>query len=225
MIAEDFISGLTSRYRDKNDQERNKAFFEDLMTFTNKCPENHLKDVYDWIRVNHKYSTPFLLYKIYNYAVEQGYIEKKSQRKKVVSWLTCVKCGTHYSMVGRGCPNQRCKEKKATTSHGEYYPENMVEVTEDCYYCTIYPEIKKNKKWITFEGCPDFGKVQRQAEICGICQCKDCCKQMMMYHADPKGTTEKYKSGELGLPWIIEVDSLKETSELMNKDIERRKNI
>jgi len=218
--SEDFISLLSAKFRAKDDDERNRAFVDDLFYFTSKCPEQHLEDVFRWVSINHKYSTPFQLYKIYDYAEEQGYISKQKQQDHKVSWFTCVSCGTHYSTRGRMCP--RCREKKATVWKSDVYPESFVDVKEDCAYCTIYPEIKKNPKWMTFKDCGDYGV--KQTPECRPCQCRECCKQMMLYNADPRQAIEKYHTGELAQPWLYSVDPLNKTVELMVKDIDKRKN-
>jgi len=221
MRQEDFIFNLTTKFKDKKDEDRNKLFGEDLGTFCNKCMEIHLQDVYNWISINHQYSTPFNLFKIYDYAKKKHYLKEGEKReRKEKTWLTCVKCGTHYSVIGRGCPN--CREKHATIFQADQYPENYIRVYEDCYYCTIYPEIKKHEKWITYVDCGDYGK--KQDKMCKNCQCLQCCTQMKEYYLDPRGTIEKYRTGELAQPWLMHVDPLNETVRQMVKDIARRRN-
>ena len=216
MYKEDFVLKLSSKFKAKNDDNRNDGFRDDLELFSQICPENYLQDVYNWISLTHKYSAPFLLSKIYDYAKDQGYINK-AKVNKAPAWNTCLKCGCHYSVVGRGCP--KCRTVQASISTGEYYPDDYVTVSEDCHYCTIYPEIKKNPRWMTIKDCYNYGKQQEPS--CSACQCRECCTQKRCYILDPKRTTEKYHTGELAQPWLVKCDPLNETAKQMLKHMRK----
>ena len=216
MYKEDFVLKLSSKFKAKNDDNRNDGFRDDLELFSSICPENYLQDVYNWISLTHKYSAPFLLSKIYDYAKDQGYINK-AKVNKTPTWNTCLKCGCHYSVAGRCCP--KCRHIKASISTGETYPDSYINVSEDCYYCTIFPEIKKNPKWMTFKDCGMYGV--KQDPTCKPCQCSECCDQMRMYNQDQRGTIEKYRTGELSQPWLFEVDPLNETAKQMLKHMRK----
>jgi len=220
MIAEDFISKLVSKFKDKKDDERNAVFKDDLIIFVNACPEMHLLDVYRWVSLDHKYSTPFLLSKIYDYAKKMNYINTKRVESKNY-WLKC-KCGGTYSKEGRGCP--KCRSHVSFMRTGEAAPQDMVLVHEDCFYCTIYPESVKriNEKKCYGATCSQHGTIEN-VDKCGKCECKECCRQMFMYNRDPKGTIEKYKTTELGQPWLMGFEPLDETLKHMLKKMRERK--
>lgn len=205
---ETFITDMVSTYKSK-DEEVNKAFYAQLSTFANKCKENHLQDVYDHIVRKHKFNTPFKLYLAYDFAEKKGFMieAEKKQKQRAPIWLTCSHCKTNYSKSGRVCP--KCGNPHPTISTNEVLPEEHIDVKEDCSYCKIYPEIKKNKNWMTSIRCNLYGK--KQDPSCSRCQCRECCRQMMMYRADKAGTTMMYKTGELAQPWLTYVKPINET--------------
>jgi len=215
MTKEIFISDMVSTYKSK-DEDVNSAFYAQISTFAGKCKEPNLSDVYDHIVRKHKFNTPFKLYLAYDFAEKNNFmieVEKKNKKRAPV-WLKCDKCGSCYSKLGRACPE--CGNLISSIQTDEILPDNYIDVKEDCLYCTIYGDIKKNGDWMTAINCEQYGKKQDQS--CGFCQCKECCRQMMMYRADPQGTTQKYKSGELAQPWLTFVKPLNETvKEMVDK--------
>ncbi len=224
MIVEDFVFNLTTKFKDKKDEERNKIFADDLATFTNQCKETNLQDVYNYITVNHKFSTPFQVAKIYSYAKDKKYmVESVKKESSVIWWYQCTSCKIEYSKEGRGCP--KCRSHNHIIKTGESAPNNMVLVHEDCYYCTIYPESvkKSNEKKAYGATCHTHGTIDNQDRVCGKCECLECCKQMNMYNIDPKGTVEKYKTTELAQPWLMPVPKLDKTAQDMLNHITNRK--
>jgi hypothetical protein len=220
MIVEEFISKLASKFKDKKDNVRNETFREDLLLFVNACPERYLLDVYRWVSLNHKYSTPFLLSKIYDYAKKAGYIEDR-KKESALYWHKC-ECGVEYSKEGRGCP--KCRSHKSKLITGDSAPNNMILVHEDCYYCTIYPESVKstNNKKVYGGTCSQYGTINNQDRVCGNCECKECCVQMNAYNVDPNGTVEKYRTTELAQPWLMPCEALNETAQKMFDHMTRK---
>lgn len=219
MTKETFITDMVSTYKSKDNEDLNTAFYAQISTFAGKCKEIHLEQVNDYIVRKHSYSTPFKLSLAYKFAEKNDYMietEAIVKRREPI-WLTCNKCGSHYSKSGRACP--KCKNIYATISTGEHLPDGFIDVKEDCSYCIIYPDIEKNEKWNTAINCEMYGK--KQDPSCNFCQCKECCRQMMMYRADHVGTIEKYKSGELAQPWLTDVKPLNETVKQMVKDMKK----
>lgn len=209
MTKEIFISDMVSTYKSKDNEDLNTAFYAQIRTFAGKCKEIHLEEVNDYIVRKHSYSTPFKLSLAYKFAEKNNFmieVEKKVRKRDPV-WLKCDSCGACYSKVSRSCPE--CNNLKSSVQTNEVLPDNYIDAKEDCYYCTIYADIKQNGKWMTAIDCEQYGK--KQDPSCGLCQCKECCRQMMMYRADPSGTTIKYKSGELAQPWLTFVKPLNET--------------
>lgn len=219
MIVEDFISNLTAKFRSKNEEE-NHVFFSDLSSFVNAVRPETLQDIYNLITMDHTFQTIPRMGKFWKIAKAEKFMIVKDQKYNPY-WNMCGDCKTNYSKTGRGCP--KCRSTVATIVTGEILPEDLIEVQEDCFYCTIYPESvkKSNDRKLYFHGCNDYGK--KQDAQCSACQCKECCRQMMMYNADPKGTTEMYKSTELAQPWIKEVQPLNETVKQMVRDIANRR--
>jgi hypothetical protein len=218
MTKEIFISDMVSTYKSK-DEDVNKAFYAQICTFAGKCKETHLEEVNDHIVKKHKFNTPFKLYLAYDFAEKSGYmieVEKKGKKRNPI-WLTCVKCGCNYSKSGRACPN--CKNTASTLSTGEHLPDKYMDIKEDCSNCTIYPDIKENRTWETAINCEQYGK--RQDAGCNYCQCKECCRQMMMYRVGHSGTIDKYRTGELGQPWLTDVKPINETVKEMVKNMKK----
>ena len=218
MTKEEFITDLFSTYKSK-DEDLNKAFYAQLTSFANKCKEPDLEEVNDYIVKKHDFPSPFKLSLAYKYAEKKGFMieREKVKRKRDPIWLKCIKCGAKYSKHGKICP--KCREPLAIISTGQHLPEGFVDVKEDCAYCTIYPNIEKNTNWNTAINCELYGK--KQDAGCNFCQCKECCRQMMMFRADRAGTVAKYRTGELGQPWLTSVKPLNETVEKMVKDMKK----
>jgi len=219
MIAENFISNLTAKFRSKEEDE-NRIFFSDLSSFVDACKPDALQDIYNAITREHTFQTIPRMGKFWKIA-EKGKFLKLKEQKAAIYWNICKSCGAVYSKQGRGCP--RCRSTASLLQTGEMLPDNIIDVQEDCFYCTIYPEsIKRsNERKQFFQGCGDYG-IKQDAK-CSICLCKECCTQMMKYNSDPKGTTEQYKSTELAQPWIVEVQPLNQTVSEMIQDMARRR--
>lgn len=216
MTQELFISDMCSTYKSKDNEDLNTAFYAQISTFAGKCKEINLEEVNDYIVRKHSYSTPFKLSLAYKFAEKKGFmveVDKQVKKRKPV-WWTCKQCGVNYSKSAKACPE--CKNIYASISTGDLLPDNFVDVKEDCSYCNIYLEIERNENWNTAIDCEQYGR--KQDASCQFCQCKECCRQMMMYSADHAGTIEKYKSGELAQPWLTDVKPLNETvKEMVDK--------
>lgn len=211
MTVEDFISNLTAKFRSKEDQE-NRVFFSDLSSFVDSVKPDCLQDIYNQITMEHTFATIPRMAKFWKIARKGKFLLLKPVVMNPY-WNVCINCKTIYSKHGRGCPKCRCTS--ASIESGETLPEKIVEVQEDCFYCSIYTESvkKENERKLYFTGCVDYG-IKQNAQ-CTACNCKECCRQMMMYNADPVGTTEKYKTTELAQPWIRECPELPDTAQKM----------
>jgi len=211
----DFINKMLTRYQ-RRDGSNREELISYLDVFCKKCPEQHYNDIYEHCIQHEKY---FNINKIFDYARSKNYVSEKQSESNVVYWNICNNCNTKYSKHGRGCP--KCKSPYARLETDETLPDTIIEVQEDCYYCTIYKESvkKENERKLYFQGCNDYGK--KQDAQCKACECQECCRQMMMYNADPKGTTSKYKTTELAQPWIAEAPPLGETVKQMVDDIKK----
>ncbi len=213
----DFIDKMLTRFQKKDGSNR-ESIMDNLDVFCKKCVDTHYQDVYEHAIQNMKY---FNINKLFEFARNKNFVDAKDSGVSVVYWNECKNCGRQYTKQGRGCPKCRCTVSIIKT--GDYLPENIIDVQEDCFYCTIYPESvkKENERKLYFTGCTQFG-IKQDAQ-CSACECKECCRQMMQYNADPKGTTEKYKTTELGQPWIIPVAPLNETVKAMIEDMTGRR--
>jgi hypothetical protein len=229
MIKENFISSIIAKFRAPKDCEdpdgANRIFFKDVSDFADKCKPERLQDAYQFITQNHDYPTHFPMAFLYKRAKKEKWLAEKPKIKKVV-WNVCNNCGVKYSIVGRGCPKCRSHSSILATpndSDPNILPDDIIEVQEDCYYCTNYSETikKENERKLYFQGCHEYGK--KQDAQCSACECRECCRQMMMYNADPKGTTEKYKTTHLSQPWIKECEPLNETADMMLKHMRKTK--
>ncbi|MCP4393222.1 MAG: hypothetical protein GY804_02990 [Alphaproteobacteria bacterium] len=219
MTIEDFIGNLTAKFRSKEDRE-NQVFFTDLSSFVDAVRPETLQDIYNMITQDHTFQTIPRMGKFWKIAKREKFLLEK-ERKQEPYWNECKSCGAKYTKQGRGCPKCRCTVSIIKT--GDLLPENIIDVQEDCFYCTIYPEsVKKaNERKLYFTGCTQFG-IKQDAQ-CSACECKECCRQMMQYNADPKGTTDLYRTTELGQPWIYYVDPLNKTVEAMIADMTGRR--
>ncbi len=215
MTTEDFVFNLSSKYRSKNDDE-NRVFSSDLQDFTDQCKHDALQSIYNHITQVHDFQTIPRMAKFWKFARQEKLLIEKEVKHNPY-WNVCTNCKTEYSMQGRGCPKCRCTT--AIIKTGETLPEGLIEVQEDCFYCEIYTESvkKENVRKLYFTGCQDYGI--KHTPQCSACCCKECCTQMMMYNADPRGTTEKYKTTELAQPWIKKVDKLDDTAKAMMDNI------
>lgn len=201
-------------------KEEKDLFFRNLNSFCDACLETNLQAVYNHIIKTHEFSTVPKMALFWKYAEKNDFIKKNPVKRNPI-WNICLSCGCKYSWKGRGCP--KCRSFRASIGMGETLPNDLIEVQEDCFYCTIYPEsVKKhNNKKMYFQSCGDFGRKQDAA--CSACQCKECCRQMMMYNSDPKGTIEKYSTTELAQPWLIESPELSKTAQDMLDHMTRNK--
>jgi hypothetical protein len=212
----DFIDKMLGRFQRKDGANR-ESIISQLDVFCGKCPEIHYQEIYEFSVQNLKF---FNINKIFDYAKLKGFVDAKNHTENVIYWRVCKKCKTEYSKHGRGCP--RCRSTESTIKTGESIPDNVIDAREDCFYCEIYKEsVKKcNDKKMYFQGCGDYG-IKQDAK-CSACQCRECCRQMMMHNADSRGSIEKYQSTELAQPWIIDVPPLNDTVKQMIEDIKTR---
>jgi hypothetical protein len=145
-------------------------------------------------------------------------------QKKIIAWYKCSNCSIEYSIKGKGCP--KCYSSKATIVTGESFPEDLIDMQEDCFYCSIFKESQKkgNARRMYGNSCNDYGVKQTPNSPCKACQCSECCIQMIEYNRDPRGTVDKYKTTEFAQPWIKETEPLKTTVTHMIKHIAKTKN-
>ena len=218
MLLEDFIFNITTKYRSKSDDE-NKVFFTDLSSFADQCKPDSFQSIYNHITQVHDYQTIPRMAKFWKFAKEQKLLTEK-QEKSNPYWNVCTNCKAEYSKQGRGCPKCRCTTAIIKTS--ETLPEGLIEVQEDCFYCPIYNESvkKENNRKQYFTNCHEYGG--KQDKHCSACQCRECCDQMRQYNNYPRETIEKYHTGELGQPWLREVQPLNETVKQMVDDMKKR---
>lgn len=203
MTPEDFAHNLATKFRAKNDDDKNAVFAADLAAFSANCPEIHLQDVYNWISSSHKYSTPFQMAKIYGFARDNGFIHE-SKRDGSKHYRRCngfsvvieengetrrdhVKCATSYSMESGGCPN--CHSTNADLVECESIPGEVVILKEDCHRCIRY---SMNHKTNTENGvfgpeCSEHGRKDKHDSYCQSCKCIDCCKYETIYRQYPRG--------------------------------------
>ncbi len=226
MTRFDFISQLQTKFAQKikdkdsdgvkkDKQDQNEQFFTDLNEFCDSCEEMHLQSVYNHVNRTHEFSTIPQSAKFWKFANKNDFLKKKN----IVTdptWNVCVDCGTKYSKLGRGCP--KCMSFKAMIGTGETVPGDLIKVQEDCYYCVdIYKVTLENERRLSGPSCGDYGI--KITPHCERCMCLECCKQMIKYNNDPKGTTEMYKSTELGQPWLAQAPPLNDIVEQMVKDM------
>jgi len=215
MIVEDFISSLVTKFKAKNDDNRNKVFYQDLEVFCNKCPENHLQDVYNWITMNHTYSTPFQMAKIYDYAKDKEYIAPIVQEhRRAPAWWRCSDCGVLYGYLGRGCP--KCGGYKRQLFTGESIPQEVIGMTEDCLHCEMFHDgiLKFNIK--LYGGtCEEYGV--KQDPKCKDCKCQRCCKQMMIYNSNPREFLRQKEEGELDDLFLMKAPDIQKTLKALVK--------
>ena len=220
MTREDFIFNLANKFRSKNDEE-NKIFHSDLDTFLNACKPDICQDLYNHVTQTHNYQTIPRMAMFWKYA-KQNNLLKEKEKESIIWWYKCQDCQTEYSKEGRGCP--KCRSPKVIVKTGESAPNNMIQVHEDCHYCTIYPEAVKvaNNKKVYGVTCSQYGTINNQDRMCGACECLECCKQMNAYNVDHKNTIEKYRTTEFAQPWLMECEKLSETAQAMLNNIANR---
>ncbi len=219
MDKESFVADMTMGYAPKKDEDKKNDYVNKINVLASMCPDENLQQLYNFAVSSEGYPS---IKKMFQFGREQGFIqEKKRDTENIVYWNVCKNCGCNYSKTGRGCP--RCRKIPATIKAADVLPQNIVEVQEDCFYCAdIYKESVKeeNSRKIYFQGCNDYGK--KQDNMCNSCQCQECCKQMIAYNCDYRGTIEKYNTTELAQPWLIKAPPLNETVKAIVDSIGRR---
>lgn len=213
MTIDEAINAIKRQYPDISDTR-----ITDYQFGFDRYEPSDIQNLIEHFFDNYEYQNP-PKWAWFNKAAYKIGIQRKE--KKLPSWWKCQDCGTEYSIQGRKCP--KCRSPKAIGVKGESMPTDLIIVQEDCAYCTIFDESRKkeNDKLYFGYGCNDYGVVQRGCTP-RKCQCHECCRQMMLYNSDPRGTVEKYRTGELAQPWLYEVDPINETIRNMVNDIARR---
>jgi hypothetical protein len=227
MIADDFIFHLTTKYKDNKNRGRNFVFKEELLAFVDKCPENRLQEMYDYIPTFHKWSTPFDVWKLVDFATEQGYIKKYIKKKDYILYYKCkgftqlrietlengykkkhydhIKCNTAYSFGSTGCPNCHSTNSEMIKHSGESLPENVLIVKEDCHKCKNYDlsHVVNLENNVHGPECDKYGRHEYPNSDCGDCKCKVCCEEFKLYTESPREYTDNIKrTGTDTMYWI-----------------------
>jgi len=227
MIADDFVFNLTTKYKDSKNRDRNLVFKEDLLRFIDKCPENNLQEMYEYIPSFHKYSTPFDVWKLVDYAKEQGYIKKYVKKKDYILYYKCkgftqlrieklengrevkyhdhIRCNTSYLFGSSGCPNCHSTDSELIKYNGESLPEEVIILKEDCHKCINFDMDHDINLQNDVHGpeCDKYGTSDYPNTSCGECKCKVCCEAFKLYTEDPREYTDNIKSAGVDpMKWI-----------------------
>lgn len=227
MIADDFVFNLTTKYKDNKNRDRNMVFKEDLLSFVDKCPETKLQEMYEYIPTFHKYTTPFDVWKLINYATEQGYIKKFIKKKDYILYYKCkgftvlrmerlknglekkhfdhIKCNTSYSFGSTGCPNCHSTNAELIKYTGESLRDDVIIVKEDCHKCINFDLSHSVNLSNNVHGpeCDKYGDHDYPNSSCGECKCKICCENFKLYTENPREYTDNIKrTGTDPMYWI-----------------------
>lgn len=227
MIADDFVFNLTTKYKDNKNRDRNLVFKEDILSFIDKCPENYLQEMYEYIPTFHKYSTPFDVWKLIEKAVELGYIKKYVKKRDYILYYKCkgftqlrveyltdgreikhhdhIQCNTSYSFNSTGCPNCHSTNSELVKYHAETLPEDVLIIKEDCHKCINYDLSHQTNLQNNVHGpeCDKYGTSDYPNSSCGECKCKVCCDAFKLYTENPREYTDNIKrTGVDPMYWI-----------------------
>lgn len=227
MLSEDFVIALTAKYKDRKNADRNKVFYDEITRFADICPENRLQEMYDYIPEFHIYSTPFDVWKLKKYAMDQGYIEKQKKQKDYVLFYRCkgfsqireekletgkiikhydhIKCNTEYSFGSTGCPNCHSTSADLIQYRSTSLPESVLIVKEDCHKCKNYVLSHEVNLENNVHGpeCSEYAKHPYPNSSCGDCKCKACCESFKHYSEDPRKYVDEIKrTGVDPMYWI-----------------------
>ncbi len=228
MISDDFIFNISTKYKDRKDEDRNEVFKQDLYRFVDKVTGDYFQELYDHIPQFHQYSTPFDVWKLENYAIEKGYVEKRTNTgntgtyyKKCLGFSLVsiheekngkktkrfdhIKCDTKYSKVSGGCPNCHSTNSEHVEAVENMLPESVVLVKEDCHKCDHFLLSHSENLSNDVHGptCGQYENNEYPNKSCGQCKCKACCEAYTQYNENPYRYVNQIKENNVDpMVWI-----------------------
>ena len=173
MTADMFVYHLTDRHAAKS--EASEFILDDIKNALKGLSESKIDAIWDYYLHHYQRDQLPRASWIYEAMRELG-ISYRSGKPMVYE---CQKCGTLYSLAGRGCPVCREMTPVKVVQFDKMPKDEMVHCQADCFQCGIYHRRAYGPV------CKDFGTGNGDPKFCASCECAECCRYARMYHDDP----------------------------------------
>lgn len=173
MTADQFVYQLTDRHAAKS--EASEYIIDDIRQALKGVSEGKIEEL--WTYYLRHYQRDQLPRVSWMYEAMRELGIRSGHKKPMV--YECQKCGTLYSLQGRGCPVCREMTPVKVVQFDKLPKEEMVHCQADCFQCGIYHPRAMGPV------CEDFGTGNGDPKMCAACECAECCRYARMYYDDP----------------------------------------